>query len=85
MDRAEIERRTNILMARQFELEEASLIPTANLYVDLSLDSLDAVDLVAALEREFGLAIDRQNDEKILRAMRTLEDVYAFIASKLTT
>jgi acyl carrier protein len=83
MDRTSIEQRTNQLLAREFEIDEDSLVTGARLFEDLGLDSLDIVDLIAALEREFGATIDRQQDEKTLRAMRTLDDVHAFIASKL--
>ena len=83
MDRTESERRSNDLLIREFEIEPNALVSGAHLYTDLGLDSLDSVDLIAALEREFGIAIDRQQDEKTLRAMRTLDDVHAFIARKL--
>lgn len=84
MDHAEIVKRINVVMAREFELDLAVLTPDARLYEGLGLDSLDSVDLVAALEREFGVSIDRQQDEKVLRSMRSLEDVHAFVASKLS-
>ncbi len=83
MDRTEIAKRANAIMVKEFELDAAMLSPDAKLYEELDLDSLDSVDLVAALEREFGVAIDRQRDEQVLRSMRTLQDVYDFIATKL--
>jgi acyl carrier protein len=82
MDRTEIAERANAIMVKEFELDAAMLSPGAKLYEELDLDSLDSVDLVAALEREFGVTIDRQRDEKVLRSMRTLQDVYDFIAAK---
>lgn len=83
MDRTEIAKRANAIMVKEFELDAAILSPGAKLYEELDLDSLDSVDLVAALEREFSMTIDRQRDEKVLRSMRTLQDVYDFIAAKL--
>lgn len=83
MQRDEIVRRANTMIAREFELDPAKLTAEATLYEDLALDSLDSVDLIAALEREFGVKIDRRRDEAELRAMRRLEDVYAFIAARL--
>ena len=83
MDRDEITQRTMEVFVREFELESSILTPSATLYEDLALDSLDTVDLVVALEREFGVEIDRQADEEKLRGMRTLQDVYDFISSKL--
>ena len=83
MDRSEIVRRTNAAMAKEFELDPARLTPEADLYEDLQLDSLDSVDMVAALEREFGVVINRQADETALRSIRKMDDVYAFVAGKL--
>jgi acyl carrier protein len=83
MDPAEITKRTNSVFVKEFELDSSALKPASSLYDELALDSLDTVDLVAALEREFGVSIDRQQDEGALRAMQTLQDVYDFISSKL--
>ena len=48
------------VLVDEFELDEDQLTPEATLYEELDFDSLDAVDLIAALEREFGMKIDRQ-------------------------
>ena len=83
MDPDEITKRTNSVFVKEFELEASALKPSSSLYDELALDSLDTVDLVAALEREFGVSIDRQQDENTLRSMMTLQDVYDFISAKL--
>ncbi len=70
------------VLVNEFELEEDDLIPEANLYVDLSLDSLDSVDLVVALEKAFNFKISREKDEERIRAIRTLNDIYDFIDFK---
>ena len=49
MDLGEIVQRTNSVVAREFELELSTLKPASTLYDELGLDSLDSVDLVAAL------------------------------------
>jgi acyl carrier protein len=67
----------------EFEIEEELLTPDANLYEELDFDSLDAVDLIAALEREFTVKIDRQEAEKQIREIRSLNDVYDFVQSIL--
>lgn len=85
METDEIIRRANAMVVREFELDEARLVPGATLYEDLELDSLDSVDLIAAMEREFGVKIDRQRDEDGLRSIRTLNDLYRFVRSKLST
>ena len=70
------------VLVNEFELEEDDLIPEANLYADLSLDSLDSVDLVVALEKAFNFKISREKDEERIRAIRTLNDIYDFIDFK---
>ncbi len=79
MELTEVIRRVNGVLVEDFELEKESLTPDADLYEDLELDSLDSVDLVAGLEREFGVKIDRQANEETVRSMRTLQDVYDFV------
>lgn len=84
MDRDDVMRRVSLVLAKEFELDLSLLVPTAKIYEDLGLDSLDAVDLIATLEVEFGVRINRQADEESIRGMRTLADVCSFVESKLT-
>ena len=58
-----------------FEVEEDLLKGEAKLGDDLGLDSLDAVDLVVALEREFGCQIP----EDTARSMACLQDIYDYV------
>ena len=83
MDRAEVVRKVNSVLVDEFEVEDDLLVPEATLYDELDFDSLDAVDLVAALEREFVMKIDRQDAEKEIREIRTLGDVYDFVERTL--
>ena len=52
------------------------MVPDANIFLDLGLDSLDTVDLVVAIQKKFGVQI--RDDERV-RSIRTLGDVYQFI------
>ena len=76
MTREEIVARTNKVFEEAFEIEAARLQPQARIFDDLGLDSLDIVDLVVALQKQFGVQI--RGDERV-RAIRTLDDVYTFI------
>jgi acyl carrier protein len=69
---------TNKVFEESFEIEAERLIPEANIFLDLGLDSLDIVDLVVALQSSFGVKI--RNEESI-REIRTLQDLYQFIAN----
>jgi acyl carrier protein len=76
MTEQEIINITNKVFEESFEIEKEKLRPDAQIFSDLGLDSLDAVDLVVALEKNFGVKI-RDHDK--VRDIRTLQDVYQFI------
>ena len=74
----EIITKINKVLEDSFEIEKERLVPTAHIFTDLGLDSLDIVDLIVALQNAFGVKI--RNEEKV-RDIRTLEDIYRFIAA----
>lgn len=80
MDRETIMRDVIEAMVEEFELNLADMKPEANLYDDLGLDSLDAVDMVIVLENTFGLRI---RDDQAIRDIRTLDDILGFIERKI--
>jgi len=80
----EIIRKIKDILVEEFEVDEEVIKPDSNMYAELELDSLDSVDLVVALENEFGFKIDRTKDEEALRQMRTLKDTVAFIRQKIS-
>jgi len=67
---------TNKVFIESFEIEKEKLDPGAHIFSDLGLDSLDIVDLVAALQKSFRINI---RDEEKIRNIRTLQDIYDFI------
>jgi len=64
---------TQSVFVEDFELEPQQLVPEANLFTELGLDSLDVVDLVVALQKKFGVSI---RDNERIRDVRTLNDLY---------
>lgn len=70
--------KTNKVFEESFEIEKERLVPQANIFADLGLDSLDIVDLIVALQSSFEVKI--RNEEKV-RDIRTLQDLYHFISS----
>ena len=76
MDKQEIIDKINQVFEESFEIKKEKLLPQANIFEDLGLDSLDVVDLVVALQQKFGIKI---RDDQRLRDIRTLEDVYQFV------
>lgn len=79
----EIRDKVKNVLVEWFEVGPEQIIPGAELRKDLDFDSLDTVDFVVALEKEFKFKIIRSEDESAIRAMRTLSDVFAFIKEKL--
>ncbi|MEJ6521497.1 acyl carrier protein [Shewanella bicestrii] len=61
---------TTILVG-EFEIDADAITPEANLYQELDLDSIDAVDLVIKLQQLTGKKI--QPDE--FKSVRTVNDV----------
>lgn len=72
----EIIQRINNAIAEEFEINPDGLTPEATLFDDLGLDSLDAVDMVVVLEKEFGMKL---SNEEAVRAVRTMGDLHNLI------
>lgn len=59
------------ILVEDFEIKKSAIVPTANLFEDLELDSIDAVDLAVKLQYFTEKKISPENFKKI----RTIEDV----------
>jgi len=59
------------LLAEMFELDRASLTPASNLYTDLDIDSIDAVDLAVKLKQMTG----KRLQPDVFKTIRTIDDV----------
>lgn len=71
--------KVNHILATEFELDAECVEPDADLYKDLGLDSLDAIDLVVALEKAFGFKVEEGAAKKI----RTVGQLHDFVASRV--
>lgn len=63
------------IIVEQLGVDESEVTPEAHFIDDLGADSLDTVELVMALEEEFGIEISDEDAEKI----QTVGDVTKFI------
>ena len=59
------------MLHEMFEIDKATITPQSNLYTDLDIDSIDAVDIVVKLNQMTGKRI--QPD--VFRTVRTVQDV----------
>ena len=67
------------VLAQQFEIDPETITPDTNLIDDLGADSLDVVEMMMALEEEFGITIE---DEKIAE-LKTVGDVVDCVESMI--
>lgn len=67
------------MLHEMFELDKAKITPHSNLYTELDIDSIDAVDIVVKLNQLTGKRI--QPD--VFRAVRTVQDVVDVMAKLL--
>jgi acyl carrier protein len=65
----------NRIFVEQFELSPEAIVPDAKLREDLDLDSLDAADMLIAIEKRFGIRLDDQ----VARTFRTVGDIHAYV------
>ena len=63
------------IFVEQFEVSPESVVPEARLREDLDLDSLDAADMMIAIERKFGVRLDDQ----VARTFRTVGDIHGYV------
>jgi acyl carrier protein len=75
MDKQEIILKINNFLIDEFELEESQLQPTASLKETLEIDSLDYVDLVVIIEKNFGFKVKGGD----FATIKTLQDFYDYI------
>lgn len=75
MEHDEIMDKVRAVIVDQLGVEEDDVVEDASFVDDLGADSLDIVELVMALEEEFGISIPDEEAESI----KTVGDAVAFI------
>ena len=65
--------RVKKIIVDQLGVEEETVMPEASFVDDLGADSLDTVELVMALEEEFGIEIPDEDAEKITRVREAVD------------
>ena len=79
MTKQEITEKVNALLVEEFEIAEELLTPEASLKEDLEIDSLDFVDIVVLIDREF--VFKPQAAE--LKNVKTLGAFYDYIETHI--
>ena len=65
------------LLAEMFELDREKLTLQSNLYADLDIDSIDAVDLAVKLKQMTG----KRLQPEVFKAIRTIGDIVDALAA----
>jgi acyl carrier protein len=70
---SDIEARVKKIVAEQLGVEESQVTNEKSFVADLGADSLDTVELVMALEDEFGIEIPDEDSEKITTVQQAID------------
>jgi acyl carrier protein len=70
---AEVDTKVKKIISEQLGVAEADVKPESSFVNDLGADSLDTVELVMALEEEFGVEIPDEDAEKIATVQNAID------------
>ena len=79
MNRKDIEDIVNKFLIDEFEIEEDLVTGDAKLIDDLGIESLDFVDIVVIIEKEFKFKVKREE----MTDVKTLNDLYKYIEERV--
>lgn len=79
MERNEIESKVRDFLIDDLEIDQENIYPEARLKEDVGIDSLDFVDIVVIVEKNFGFKIKPEEMATVV----TLGDFYDYIDRKV--
>jgi len=79
MEKEEIIKKINEFLIEEFEIEPELLTPDASLKETLNIDSLDFVDLIVIIEKNFGFKVKAED----MAGVRNLQDFYDYIINQV--
>lgn len=71
----EIERKIKAIIADKLEVDISKVTNNANFALDLNADSLDTVELIMEVEKEFGITIKDEDTQRIA----TVDDLINYV------
>lgn len=79
MERKEIEEKVRNFLLEDLEIEEDKIFPDAKLKDDMGIDSLDYVDIVVIVEKNFGFKIKPEE----MAGVKTMRQFCDYIEQKV--
>lgn len=67
------------VLIEEFEVEEDEIVGGANFFVDLDMDSLDAIDLIVMMDKRLNIDLKAEDAQKI----RTVDEFVALIMTRV--
>jgi len=80
MVKEDIFAKVNEFLVEEFEIDKNSITPEAHLINDLGIESLDFVDIVVIIEKDFGFKVKREDMVNV----RTVSDLCNYIEEHVT-
>ena len=80
MSKEEIKKKVCDFLIEEFEVDASKLSNDARLREDMGLESLDFVDIVVIVKREFGFVIALEE----MKSVNTLKELCDFIDNKMS-
>lgn len=80
MVKEDIFAKVNEFLVEEFEIDKNIITPEAHLINDLGIESLDFVDIVVIIEKDFGFKVKREDMVNV----RTVSDLCTYIEEHVT-
>lgn len=80
LPRAELWPKVHDILTKELKIPASRITPQAHFVDDLSIDSLDAVELVMSIEEEFGIEIPDEEAEKLT----TVPELLLYLEQRMT-
>ena len=82
MDEQQLENELRGIIAAVIEREPEAVLPDAKFYEDLGVDSMMALEILAAIEKKYKIAIPEEKLAELLTLRQTMQVAKEFLAGR---